>query len=127
MGDAVNVAIKYFPGRVRRDEWVLQARKFAGGNYTDLNPLASKVTGLVKVDGVDYEAKLLAIAEHAMSDDVIEHFEAEALWFSASDGNKITDSERKTLEYIMASDKYKVDDDAKQYLQAKLALLSAEG
>mmetsp|Transcript_102056 Transcript_102056/g.304551 ORF Transcript_102056/g.304551 Transcript_102056/m.304551 type:complete len:361 (-) Transcript_102056:27-1109(-) len=125
--DAVNVAIKYFLGRVRRDEWVLQAQKIVGGKWDELNPLASKASGLVKVDGQDYERKLIAIADHAMADGVIEHFEAEALWFCASDGSKVTSSERKTLEHIMTSDKYKVEDEAKAFLSAKLASLNARG
>jgi len=27
--ETVNVAIEFFPGRVKRDEWAKQARKFA--------------------------------------------------------------------------------------------------
>merc|ERR1712232_750424 len=123
--DAVNVAIKYFKGRVRRDEWVLQAQKLVSGEWD--HPLVTKVTGKIKIDGEEYERKLVTIAEHAMADNIIEHFEAEALWFCASDGNKITASEKKTLEYIMNSKTFKVDDAAKAYLESKLASLDARG
>jgi len=125
--DAVNIAIKYFLGRVRRDEWVLQAQKIVGGEWQKLNPLVSKSSGKIKIDGEEYERKLIDIAQHAMADDIIEHYEAEALWFCASDNNKITASERKTLQYIMTSKGFKVDDEAKAYLESKLASLDARG
>lgn len=94
--DAVNEAIKYFPGRVKRDEWRLQARALAGGKWSQLNPIKGK-SGKVNIDGEEYENKLIEIAGIAMSDGHIEHFEAEALWFSASDGNKITKLEEKNF------------------------------
>jgi len=125
--DAVNEAIKYFKGRVRRDEWVLQARAIAGGSWAQLNPIKGKAPGKVKIDGEEYENKLIEIADSAMSDGHIEHFEAEALWFSASDGNKITPLEKKTLRYIMSSPKYKLDDEAENYLEAKISALDARG
>jgi predicted flap endonuclease-1-like 5' DNA nuclease len=123
--DDVNEAIKYFKGRVRRDEWVLQAQKIVGGTWDELNPLAVKVRGLVEIDGEKYERKLIEIAKNAMADGVIEQFEAEALWFCASDANKIDASERKTLLYIMKT--YNVDEDATSYLQGKLRSLDARG
>eukprot|EP00931_Biecheleriopsis_adriatica_P080181 TRINITY_DN53533_c0_g1_i1.p1 TRINITY_DN53533_c0_g1~~TRINITY_DN53533_c0_g1_i1.p1 ORF type:complete len:374 (-),score=116.19 TRINITY_DN53533_c0_g1_i1:32-1153(-) len=123
----VNEAIKFFKGRVRRDEWVMQARAIVGGKWDDLNPHAGNATGTVTIDGVKYENKLIEIAKHAMADGIIETFEAEALWFRAADGNKITAAEKKTLDYIMTSDSFKFDDAAKEYLEAKLAALDKRG
>jgi predicted flap endonuclease-1-like 5' DNA nuclease len=125
--DRVNVAIKYFLGRVRRDEWVLQAQKMVGGKYHELKPLVATSSGTVKIDGNTYEQKLIEIAKHAMADGVIELFEAEALWFSASDGSKVTDIERQTLDYIMTADSFKVESEAEEYLKKKLNALSAGG
>merc|ERR1712093_350241 len=101
----------------------MQAQKIVGGKWDDLNPLSVKSSGLVAIDGEEYECKLIDIAKHAMADGVIEHFEAEALWFCASDGNKVTESEKKTLEYIMTSTAYNVDSDSKAFLESKLASL----
>lgn len=125
--EVVNDAIKYFEGRVHRDEWVLQAQKIIGGKWDELNPLAGKATGKITIGGEAYENKLIQIANDAMEDGVIEHFEAEALWFRASDGNKITPSESKTLHYIMTSERFKLDEDAKAFLESKLASLDARG
>jgi len=125
--EQVNDGIEYFKGRVRRDEWVLQAQKIVGGKWDELNPLAGNATGQITIDGEVYEHKLIEIAKHAMADGIIEYFETEALWFRAADGNKITGPEKKTLNYIMTSPSFKVDHDAKAYLKSKLASLDARG
>lgn len=52
-----------------------------------MNPLVSKARRKIKIDGEEYERKLIEIAKHAMADDIIQHFEAEALWVCTSDGN----------------------------------------
>jgi len=118
----VATAIKYFPDRMLRDEWAFQAGKMVGGKWEELNPLfpSSGSTYKIKVDGEEYKRQLIDIANYAMNDGHIEFYEAEALWWSATDGGKVTSLEKKTLEHILASDSYKIDDEASDYLTSKL-------
>mmetsp|Transcript_96048 Transcript_96048/g.184519 ORF Transcript_96048/g.184519 Transcript_96048/m.184519 type:complete len:100 (+) Transcript_96048:2-301(+) len=93
-----------------------------GGKWEELNPLfpSSGSTYKIKVDGEEYKRQLIDIANYAMNDGHIEFYEAEALWWSATDGGKVTSLEKKTLEHILASDSYKIDDEASDYLTSKL-------
>jgi len=122
---AVNVAIEYFPGRVHRDEWCFQAQKMVSGKWEELNPVvpASGKSQTVTVDGEEFERRLMDIADYSMKDGIIEFYEAEAIWWSASDGNQVTDLERKTMSHILASEKYKLDEEATSYLKGKLETL----
>lgn len=117
----VNVAIKLFEGRVIHDDWVHQAQAMVKGDWEKLNPLfpRSGKDTYIKIDGVDYERKLIDLAEHAMADGVIEFWEAQALWWSATDGQQVTATEKKTLEYIMKTKK--LDDEAETYLKQRIA------
>merc|ERR1711953_454350 len=101
----VNVAIKYPEGRVIRDEWTYQAQSMVKGDWEKVNPLfpRSGKGVCVRIDGVDYERRLIDLANHAMNDGVIESWEAQALWWAATDRDdqEVTATEKKTLEYIL--------------------------
>jgi len=73
----------------------------------------------IEIEGKKYERELIDIANH-YPDGKIEASGAEALWWSALDGRVVTDLEKDTIEYILNSDKYKLDDAAKEYLTTKL-------
>jgi len=119
----VNVAIKYPEGRVIRDEWTDQAQSMVKGDWEKLNPLfpRSGKDDYIKIDGVDYERKLIDLANHAMNDGVIVFWEAQALWWAAADDQQVTATEKRTLEYILKHNH--LDDEAKTYLEQRLATL----
>merc|ERR1711971_273394 len=96
MGRDVNMAIKDVEGRVIRDAWTCQAQSMVKGDWDKLNPLfprSGKGT-YVKIDGVNYERKLIDFANHAMNDGVIEFWEAQALWWAATDDQHVTPTEK---------------------------------
>merc|ERR1712176_512887 len=119
----VEVAIKYFEGRVIRDEWTYQAQAMVKGDWEKLNPLfpRSGKGHYITIDGVEYERKLIDLADHAVKDGVIEFWEAQALWWSATDDQQVTATEKKTLEYIMKTKN--LDDEAKTYLEQRIATI----
>jgi len=76
-----------------------------------------------QIDGQKYDAKLIFAIEDAGRDGLISNVEAERLWNAALDGKfsrnmatyKVTDIEKATLKYAMAT--YKFTDDAHTFLQ----------
>lgn len=77
------------------------------------------------INGQKYDKELLAIAKKSAKDGTIELDEAKKLWASALDGKKVTITERKTLQYIVA--KHKVADDARTFLLGKLGFEEING
>tara|TARA_Y100000741_G_scaffold271459_1_gene211560 strand:- start:2875 stop:3297 length:423 start_codon:yes stop_codon:yes gene_type:complete len=73
-----------------------------------------------QIDGKKYDRSLLLLAENLVKgkgDGRISEDDMKKLFESASDGNKITDYEKNTLEYIV--EKFKCTEKAKKYLAEK--------
>lgn len=123
--EKINTAIRYFPGRVVRDEWKFQAIRIADGTFAKLRGLKlDEHPGKIEIDGEKYEKKLVTLADETMQDGKIEFFEAEALLFLAERHDGINASEKKTLEYILNNDKkYKFEEEAALLLRRKLEQL----
>lgn len=68
--------------------------------------------------GEKYDKKMLKLAQKSVKDGTINKKEAEKLWKTAIDKKKVTDSEAKTLQFIVSE--HKVEEDAKQFLLDKL-------
>jgi hypothetical protein len=72
------------------------------------------------IQGIKYERDLLDMAERETSrGNTLTKAGAEKIWEQALDGNRITTTERRTVEYIM--DNFQVALDARTYFQAQLA------
>eukprot|EP00448_Togula_jolla_P040740 CAMPEP_0170645310 /NCGR_PEP_ID=MMETSP0224-20130122/43002_1 /TAXON_ID=285029 /ORGANISM="Togula jolla, Strain CCCM 725" /LENGTH=915 /DNA_ID=CAMNT_0010976499 /DNA_START=64 /DNA_END=2812 /DNA_ORIENTATION=- len=71
------------------------------------------------ISGVKYERELLDYAEAAAKDGQVSDKEAHTLWTMAMDGKGVTDTEKRTLEYILEHVKF--TDKAATYLKGKLA------
>lgn len=74
--------------------------------------------GYKVIDGVRYEKELLGIAEDAASQGGVNEGIAKKIWVSALDGPGVTETESRTIGYILS--KFAVDADAKAYLEEKL-------
>ena len=77
-----------------------------------------------QINNVRYDRKLLSKALKLMSEDrnlQITEEGIKQLWEEAQDGGRVTDCERKTLEYIVIN--YETTAGAKQFLNYKLFLL----
>merc|ERR1719277_636023 len=111
--DKICEAIRYFPGRIARDEWKFQAIRIADGTWDQMKGIIDKdhPVGKIMIDGQEYDEKLVSLADETMEDGHIEFFEAEALFFLASRHDGVSDSEKGTLEYILNDQKYKWDDE----------------
>ena len=73
-----------------------------------------------QIDGKKYDRKLLEKADSFNEDDKeINMKQAKLIWQDAEDGNKVTDCEKETVQYIL--DNYKCNRGAKKYLKDKLA------
>ena len=73
-----------------------------------------------QIDGKKYDRKLLEKADSFNEDDKeINLKQAKIIWEDAEDGNKVTDCEKETVQYIL--DNYKCNRGAKKYLKDKLA------
>jgi len=70
------------------------------------------------IDGVKYDRGLLEMVEKFAADGQIGYPEAKKFWVDAQDGNKLTDTERATLEY--ATKNYKFTDKAANFLKVYL-------
>jgi len=78
------------------------------------------------INGVKYEKDLLDEARKASSGGhMLTTADVERLWKMAMDGNKVTETERKTLKYIMNN--LRIDEFAKANLKAKLNCGSSKG
>lgn len=78
------------------------------------------------INGVKYEKDLLDEARKASSGGhMLTTADVERLWKMAMDGNKVTETERKTLKYIMNN--LGIDESAKANLKAKLNGCSSKG
>lgn len=75
------------------------------------------------INGIKYERDLLNYAEKQDGRSMTKA-DADTLWENAMDGNKVTPTERRTLEYIMEN--FNMNDAAKTHLKAKLAGKDAE-
>merc|ERR1712194_517275 len=115
-------AIKHFRGRIESEHWVFQAQKIVDGKWEQLVPDTKRIAnsnGIKCKSEKVFEKELIDIANHYPGGH-IDASGAEALWWSALDGGRVTDRERETLQYIMISTKYKMDDATKMYLKNKL-------
>eukprot|EP00928_Gymnodinium_smaydae_P088643 TRINITY_DN72709_c0_g1_i1.p2 TRINITY_DN72709_c0_g1~~TRINITY_DN72709_c0_g1_i1.p2 ORF type:complete len:341 (+),score=120.20 TRINITY_DN72709_c0_g1_i1:60-1082(+) len=70
------------------------------------------------IDGVNYDKALLEAAEGFAKDGQISYVEAKQLWADAQDGQKVTDTEKLTLEYVMKT--FKVSEKATNFLKVLL-------
>ncbi|MCP8900109.1 hypothetical protein [Gilvimarinus xylanilyticus] len=78
----------------------------------------------VSIDGEQYEKELLELAKHhttGRGESNLAKDEVEDLFKSAQDGPGVTDTERKTLEYIRAN--FPFTDAAAQLFDSKFAAL----
>mmetsp|Transcript_14306 Transcript_14306/g.39495 ORF Transcript_14306/g.39495 Transcript_14306/m.39495 type:complete len:137 (-) Transcript_14306:11-421(-) len=72
------------------------------------------------IRGVKYERDLLELAEsEASGNRPISKAAAAKIWEQALDGNRVTPTERRTIEYILQE--YKFTDAAKLFLESNLA------
>jgi hypothetical protein len=76
------------------------------------------------IDGNKYDAGLLLEIEDAASDGTISSAEAERIWKSSQDGLGVTDIEKATMKYALASHRAKFTDPAFQFLDEKLSTFS---
>jgi len=107
-----------------------QGRSFAGWEFTRARLSAAQSTMAAKepekgtsqykqIDGVKYERNLLEFADEAMkSGGTISIAEAKELWNLAMDGNEVTPTERRTLEYILKEKKFTAP--SAKYLKGEL-------
>lgn len=69
-----------------------------------------------QINGVKYDRELLEHADEFAADGQISEKEIKELWAEAEDGPGITDTERRTLEYIRSSGQYKLTKKAQDFL-----------
>jgi len=78
----------------------------------------------IVVDGEKLDRKLWNLCEEYAKDGSVSKGEASLLWQNAMDGDKVTDTEKKTLEHSMKKHKYTVW--AKKFLEKAIATGVAE-
>jgi len=71
-----------------------------------------------QIDGHKYDAGLILAIEDAAKDGLVSDAEAKRLWKDALDGKGVTDIEKATLKYAMAT--YKFTDAARTFLQGEV-------
>jgi len=71
-----------------------------------------------QIDGVRYDRELLEKTEEFAKDGQVSEAEAKSLWEDAQDGNGVTETEARTLEYTMKSFKY--TDKAAKFMRRNL-------
>ena len=79
----------------------------------------SSGTSLYKqIDGVKYDRSALDLADHLHKDGKLDLQDAKKLWVDVEDGSGVTDTEKRTIEYIR--DKMTLTDGAKEYFATQL-------
>jgi len=89
---------------------------------TDSTPKSTS-TQYKYIDKVRYERDLLELAEEFMKvsgKSKIDMNDAKKLWGCATDGSRVTPTERRTLEHIMKADNYVINAAASLYLRKEL-------
>lgn len=106
---------------VSTDALAFLAARLDGEHHAPSSHVGGKAGGKGgKIGKVRQEKDLLRLAEAHSRDGSICLYAAQVLWRSAMDGPGVTDTERRTLEHIMAT--YAVDEEAKMFLLHKLSL-----
>jgi len=71
------------------------------------------------INGVNYDRKVLDKADHLSKDGNISLEDAKLLWKDVEDGPGVTETEKRTIEYIAANKK--LTEGAKKFFEEKIA------
>eukprot|EP00930_Biecheleria_cincta_P075433 TRINITY_DN625_c1_g1_i1.p1 TRINITY_DN625_c1_g1~~TRINITY_DN625_c1_g1_i1.p1 ORF type:complete len:975 (+),score=327.07 TRINITY_DN625_c1_g1_i1:85-3009(+) len=106
------------PTEKRTLEHIRDTMKLTPNAQTFINSvMKNKPTSYYKqIDGVKYDRELLEHADEFAADGQISDKDIKELWAEAEDGPGITDTERRTLEYIRSSGQYKLTKKAQDFL-----------
>eukprot|EP00927_Polykrikos_kofoidii_P030738 TRINITY_DN26467_c0_g1_i1.p1 TRINITY_DN26467_c0_g1~~TRINITY_DN26467_c0_g1_i1.p1 ORF type:complete len:1248 (+),score=283.84 TRINITY_DN26467_c0_g1_i1:65-3745(+) len=101
-------------------KFVQEAKEFLSEKVTLLTATVEKsgVSQYKTINKIRYERELLDLSDHYVIDGVINVSGAEMLWMAAMDGGRVTDTEHRTLRYIMETKN--VDENGKKFLAEKL-------
>merc|ERR1712226_1344784 len=88
--------------------------------FHDTLPLPTPAAYYKTIDGVHYDAGLLLEIEEYGGDGKIDLDEAKRIWASAQDGHGVTQCEKATIKYAMATHKAKLTKEASDFLEEKL-------
>lgn len=107
---------------------ILDQYKFTSKARQYLDPLVHKqVSGsslYKQINKVRYDRSCLDLADHLAKDGKIDLGDAKKLWEDVMDGNRVTDTEKRTIEYVR--DNFTLTDGAKEFFGGKLAPDEAE-
>lgn len=78
-----------------------------------------------KINGVRHDRSCLDLADHLSKDGKLDLADAKQLWADVEDGAKVTAVEKRTIEYIMANDSFKLTEGATKFLTEQLATVAA--
>ena len=128
------IHVKGKKGYIQAEEKVVVKKENAVKTKIEKKPLNKKedttektgsTTYYKQINGIKYDKSLLETAEKmikgegdAAAAERISKNDAENLWKCAMDGNRVTDCENKTLEYIL--DNYNLTECAREFLEGKL-------
>lgn len=73
-----------------------------------------------QIDGVKYDREILDIAKECSKDGRVSFDDANKLWAAALDGNGVTDTEKRTIQYVMKN--FTCTEKAVNFLKSKLAM-----